>query len=268
MKNFREYLKTIRARGDYTFTTNQAARDLSISRNAVNCGVYKLKKQGDIVSPTKGLYLVVPPEHQSLGCLPAEELLPIIMKHWNLPYYVCLLTAAYYHGASHQKPQTFQVMVQKQLKPIVCGKVKIEFLYKQSLANLPTQQRIVKTGYLTIATPELTAMDLLLYPRRVGGLNAIATVLAELVDLLQPESLKKIMTEATEQSWIQRLGYLLEQLEGVDPQQQQLLLTEIQQYLHTVKMLPVRLASELPKQGANYNARWNIIENTTIESDV
>ena len=33
------------------------------------------------------------------------------MAHLSQPYYVALLSAAAYHGAAHQKPQVFQVMV-------------------------------------------------------------------------------------------------------------------------------------------------------------
>lgn len=46
--------------------------------------MYKLKKKGDIISPAKHLYVIVPPEQQSIGCIPAAELVPLLMKHWSL----------------------------------------------------------------------------------------------------------------------------------------------------------------------------------------
>ena len=99
MTMFRDYIKSVRARGYYAFTTAQALAELGVSPNALRCGMYKLKKKGDIISPAKHLYVIVPPEYQVIGCLPAEELVPLLMKHWGLSYYVCLLSAAYYHGA-------------------------------------------------------------------------------------------------------------------------------------------------------------------------
>jgi len=268
MKNFREYLKNIRARGQYAFTTEKALSDLGISRNAFNCGMYKLKKKGEVISPARYLYVIVPPEHQGNGCLPAEELLPILMKHWNLPYYVCLLSAAYYHGASHQKPQAFQVMTHKQLKPIICGKVKIEFVYRRSLDQLPLQQRTVKTGYLSISTPELTVMDMFTYPHRSGGLNHIATVLSELVEVIQPEALKIVMINSSEKSWIQRFGYVLEHVDSMDTEHQNKVIRVIQCYVDSLSLSPIPLAAELSKKGAIKNPHWQVFENTSIESDL
>ncbi len=193
MTKFQNYIKAIRASGHQSFTSEEALSNLGGSRNALICGMYKLKKKGDVISPAKNLYVIVPPEHQIIGCLPADELVPILMKHWGLNYYVCLLSAALYHGASHQKPQVFQVMVNKQLKPIICGKIKIEFIYKKSLDNLPIKKTPVKIGYLNIASAELTLMDLLLYPHHSGGLNHIATVINELIENIDPEKLKQLL---------------------------------------------------------------------------
>lgn len=49
-----------------------------------------------------------------------------------------------------------------------------------------TLQRInTPRGTLVISTPEATALDLVGYPHRAGGLNQVATVLAELADVAQ-----------------------------------------------------------------------------------
>ena len=265
--NFSDYIKHIRASGHYAFTTQEALSYLGISRNAFNCGMYKLKKKGEIVSPAKNLYVIISPEYQSMGCIPAEELVPILMKHWNLSYYVCLLSAAQYHGASHQKPQIFQVMINKQIKMLHCGKLRIDFVYKKSLTNLPTQAFTVKTGYLTMSTPELTAMDLLSYPRHVGGLNHIATVLSELIEKIDPELLIKLVKNSVEKAWAQRLGYILEHIETMDEEKQQ----DVANLLHHAleqSFNPVPLAPELLSKGQPRDHRWMIIENTTVESDL
>ncbi len=268
MTTFQNYIKSVRASGHLSFTLEKAVTDLHVSRNAIICGMYKLKKKGEVISPAKNLYVIVPPEHQSLGCLPAEKLVPILMQHWELPYYVCLLSSALYFGASHQKPQIFQVMVNKQLKPIICGKIKIEFIYKKSLENLPIKKIPVKTGYLVIATPELTAMDLLIYSHQVGGLNHIATVLSELIEEIDPKQLITLLEQSEKKSLIQRLGYILEHIDSMDEQKQKKVVQLLYKHIAHKSLTPVALAPELPTKGKPRDHRWMIIENTDIESDL
>jgi predicted transcriptional regulator of viral defense system len=268
MTKFQNYIKSVRAAGHQAFSINDAATTLGISRNAVICGMYKLKKKGDIISPAKNLYVILPPEHQAIGCLPADELVPILMKHLRLPYYVCLLSAALYHGASHQKPQVFQIMVSKQLKPIICGKIKIEFIYKKSIENLPIKKVAIKSGYLTIASPELTMMDLLLYPNHAGGLNHIATVLSELIEYIDPAKIINLLKQSETKAWMQRLGYILEHIESFEAEKQKNIIQLLYQHITKKSVTPVALAPELSSKGKSRNQRWMIIENTIIESDL
>jgi predicted transcriptional regulator of viral defense system len=267
MRTLKDYLKYLQANGRYSFTIHEASTMLKISYDALRSSIYKLRKKGEVATPAKGFFIIIPPEHQSIGCLPAEELIPILMKYLNLDYYTCLLTAALYHGASHQKPQIFQVMVNKQLKPIVCGNIKIEFIYKKNWDTLPTQNRTVKSGYLKIATPEVTAMDLLLYPHRAGNLNHIATVLSELLEAINIDELLKIISASKQKAWIQRLGYMLEKLDPVEVEKCDELVKALKKHLKKQSLTFIPLNPDLPKKGKNRNRDWMIIENTTIESD-
>ena len=75
------------------------------------------------------------------------------------------------------------------------GDVCIKFFYKKSLANLPPKNIleavVVRSGYLKISSPELTAMDLLSYPNPSRGINHTATVLSEIVEKIDPK--KKVI---------------------------------------------------------------------------
>ena len=267
MKKLNSYLKEVRANGRISFTTKEAIAALEISDNALRCAVYKLKKEGDLISPAQGLYVIVPPEHQAMGCIPAEELIPILMKYWNIPYYVCLLSAADFHGASHQKPQVLQVMLEKQMKPLTLGKLKIEFIYKKSLKDLPLVSKTVPTGYLHISSPELTAMDLLIYSHRSGGLNPIATVLSELSEAIDTKALVRLMQQSSEKTWVQRLGLILENIDTLDELHKNKLIQVIKHYLDQAHPMPILLVPSLPKNRGMLNSKWGIFENTTIESD-
>lgn len=262
-----KYIKVIRSKGKSYFTKEQALKDLKIKNYSLNARIYRLKQKGEIISPADKLYVIVPPEHRDFGCIPAEELVPILMKYKKLDYYVSLLTAAMYHGASHQKPQVFQVTTNKQLKTLKSGKVQIEFIYKKSLANLPSQNINVKTGYLKISSPELTTMDLLLYPKQCGGLNHIASVLSELIEAINPEKLTSLFKSSGEKTCIQRLGYILDKINTINNKKKKLTIFKLKALLNKQKPVYMPLASELPVKGCSRNDKWMIIENTTIESD-
>jgi predicted transcriptional regulator of viral defense system len=268
MRLFESYIKDVRKKGRLYFTTAQALTELNVQLNALYAGLHTLKRKGEIVSPAKGLFIIVPPEEQTIGCIPAEQLIPILMEHWGAEYYAGLLTAAMYHGASHQKPQVFQVVTNKRSKSVVCGKIKVDFIYKKSPQNVRIQKIAVRTGYLNISTPEATAYDLLLYPHHSGGLNNIATLLGELIEVVEPDSLIELAKEIRQRVWIQRLGYILDSIDVMDDEKKDRVLQKAQSYLANLDLYYVPLTPDLPTKGYPKNKKWMIIENTTIESDL
>jgi len=60
---------------------------------------------------------------------------------------------------------------------------------KKSLTGIPKENITVNTGYLKVSSPEVTAMDLLRYTSKSGGLNHIVTVLSELIESIDPDKL-------------------------------------------------------------------------------
>ena len=51
----------------------------------------------------------------------------------DLQNYAGLLTAAQQHGAAHQHPQEFQVIVERSGRPIVCGRVRVALMVHKNL---------------------------------------------------------------------------------------------------------------------------------------
>jgi predicted transcriptional regulator of viral defense system len=265
MINYSDYLKNLRKSGQISFTTKQLMTELKVSKDAALAAIHRMKKAGDIISPAQGFYVIIDSKYQAFGCIPDAELLPVLAKHLNLNYYVALLSAGLYHGATHQKPNSFQVITDRQMKrKFQFGDVRIQFIYKKSLENLPIQKVVVPTGYLKISSPELTTMDLLLYPERSGGLNHIATVLSELENI-DSDKLLKLAELSGEQSWVQRLGYILDQIKT---ENSEAIINSLTQYLSNKKLQFVRLVPEIPNTNYPRNKKWMIIENTTIESDI
>lgn len=266
---FIEYLDNLRSLGKRYFTFKQAIQDLKVSINSVKSGLYRMKNKKKLITPAKGLYVILPPEHQLQGSIPAEELVPILMTYLQADYYVSLLSAAIFYGAAHQKPARFQIITNKLIKhPLEFGQVTLEVIYKKSLANLPIQGFTVATGYLKVASPELVALDLLHYPSRAAGLNHIATVLTELVNAIDIDNLIELAKQIGEKAWLQRLGFILEKIDYMNEEKVLLLIDKLQEYLNGKMTVFVPLVSEIHKNGFPRIKKWRIIENTNFESDL
>lgn len=262
---FIDYIHDLIKHGKCAFSIEDAITALKIkSRKAIYSSIEHLVNKNELISPARGFYVIVPPEYQILGCLPAEYFIPYLMEHWKTKYYACLLTAAKYHGASHQAVMIFQVMVEKPRPTIVCGKIKIKFISNKNLTSTPTQIIATRMSMLTVSTPEGTAMDLLNYPHQSAGLNHIATVLTELHESINAEKLLELAENSSIFAWQQRLGYLLELVganELADVLKKHL---SKQNRVDYILLAPGKKAAKQAKK----NDDWKIIENIKIESDI
>jgi predicted transcriptional regulator of viral defense system len=73
------------------------------------------------------------------------------------------------------------------------------------------EDRKTDTGKMKISSAALTAIDLLRYPQASGGIDNVATVLAELAEKIDSSHLAAL-AEKAERPVVQRLGYLLDRL--------------------------------------------------------
>jgi len=266
---FIEYLDKLRSSGKRYFTFQKIMQDLNLSSETARAGIYRLKRDGKLMSPVSGLYVIVPPEYKSYGSVPAEELIPIMMKHLDAEYYVALLSAAEFYGASHQKPMVFQVITNRRIKhSLKFGLVHIKLIYKKSLTNLPTKDFVVSTGYLKVATPELIAIDLLKFLNYAGGMNNIATVLYELIESINVDKLIELAKNLDECYQLQRLGYIIEKIDVMDDDIKKTIIEVLAEYVSSNAKSYTPLASNISRTGYLRCKKWKIIENTDFESDL
>ena len=188
---------------------------LGVSPAAARLALRRLANKGLIASPARGFYVILPPEYRRLGCLPAEQFVPALMAHRRRSYYAALLSAAQFHGAAHHRPQTFQVALAGYRRPISCGRVAVSFITRARLAEVPFQSFNTPRGAIRVSSLEATAVDLVGYEKRVGGLAHAATVIAELAERIHPDRLAAAARTAPV-SWAQRLGYLLDLVGAAD----------------------------------------------------
>lgn len=254
-----DFINQLRSHGKYCFTVSDTEKALGLSKIATLNALKRLKPA--ITSPARGFYLIIPPEYQVLGCLPADMFIQDLMKYLELPYYVGFLSAAQYYGAAHQKPQRFQIVTSRNRRPIKCGRVYIEFIANKNIAQSATKKFNTSTGVISIATPETLAIDLVTAVQRAAGINNVATVLTELAESINSKTLIERAKASSEMFWVQRLGYLFDQL-SLDELSNALFEVIKEKKLHWVKLIPESSYKVLAR-----NSKWKIIINTEVEPD-
>ncbi|MBU6296960.1 MAG: type IV toxin-antitoxin system AbiEi family antitoxin [Alphaproteobacteria bacterium] len=260
-RHARDYAADLAASGRYSFSSQEARRALGVSADAAKLALNRLIKQGVLASPARGFYVIVPPEYRALGCLPADQFLPALMKRQKRPYYAGLLSAAQYHGAAHHRPQTFQVMTVGPRRAIVCGRVRVSFFVRKNIAKVPAQSFNTPRGTILVSTPEVTAIDLVGYHDRIGGLDQAATVLGDLAEALDPDKLVAAV-RSVPVSWVQRLGYLLERVDARDKA------AALKPYVRAQARNAVALLPSAPRTGAMRNDDWKLDINAELEPDL
>lgn len=133
------------------------------------------------------------------------------MVHLGRSYYVGYLSAAELHDAAHQRPQVFQVVVDRDLRDRSFGRVRLRFITNSVIADLPTVRRNTPTGTMAMATPELTAIDLANRPDHGGALHNVATVLIDLANdgQLHDEALAQLVDRFPAAA-ARRVGWIVE----------------------------------------------------------
>lgn len=260
--SLKDYIEQLQAAGQLWFTLNNAVVAMNVSRNACLSAIKRLKQQGVISSPARNFYIIIPPEHKKLGCIPAEQFIPHLMKLWNVDYYACLLTAAEYHGAAHQRPQRYQVMTTAYRRDVKCGSVCVQFIQKKKINNIPVTKVNTPYSIVCVSSPEMTALDLVMYQRLSGGLHHVATVLTELVEVMNAKDLKNVAEKIATTSCLQRLGFILEYLD------ENALSQAIYAVLCQRNFQYIPLSSKHKIEKTQRNDQWKLYINIKIEADL
>ncbi len=256
-----EWIETLPADGRYTFTRAQAEAASGASFVAVQTALRRLKKKGRIVSPWRGFYVFVPPEHRVTGAPPASWFIDDLMQHCGRRYYVGLLSAAALHGAGHQQPMVFQVFADKTTPAMQAGRASIKTYSSRHVDRAATVQVQTETGFMTVASPETTAFDLVRFPKEAGYWSNVATVVAELAEKITPKSLLDV-AEHRQLPDIQRLGFLLASV------QEERLAAPLAKWLGERRTTIVKLRNDRPGGGCDIDPRFRLIPNEEIEPDL
>ncbi len=261
-----EWIDKLLSYGKNAFSLGQIVETFpGYSETAIKRSLNRLSKKGKVVSIFKGYYLIISPEHYASGIIPPSLFMDGFMKYLGRPYYVGLLSAASLYGAAHQHPQEYFVVTNfPTLRTTTRKGIKINYV---SIKNIPytlLESRKTASGYLNISSPELTALDLIQYERRIGGLNRAATVLRELAGELRPEKFTVDLFESVTVISVQRLGFILTELDQTNLAEQ--LFNACKSAGLVFYRMPLVQSGNVV--GYTMDPRWKVIVNTKLDIDL
>jgi hypothetical protein len=189
--NFLEYhLDALRAQGRHTFTLPELRQEFDISDQALSKALRRLKQKKKAICLRKRFFVITP--------IPTPNLfIPDLMKFLNRDYYTGLLSAAAHHILMPELSIDHHIITTKPvLLPIRTNQLNINFYYKRQWQ----QDDIVND----ISSPELTALDLVHYADRLGGLNKIIEALDFLTEIMDAEALVVTAKNYADTTTVQR----------------------------------------------------------------
>jgi hypothetical protein len=192
-----------------------------------------------------------------------------MMKHLNAKYYVGLLSAASHWGASHQAAMTYFIVADKVIKPIALGRLKIAFVTKRNFDEINDVVQVSGVGgYYLTSSPELTAIDLIRFPKKSGYLNNVATVLEDLFDQINLSKLADLCTKSTVPTvTLQRLGFILDRVLGKEDAANCIEQILLNRTVSRSLLLASKESSQKRQTQFSFDDKWKVYENTTVEPD-
>ena len=253
-------------RGKYLFTKEDLTRNFEgISPDYLKNSISRLIRRGMVMSPWRSFYVAVPEEYRLKGHVPPLFYIDGLMSFVGRPYYVALLSAAYFQGASHQVPQSFMVITEgKTLRRVEKNGARIVFVSRNKIPDGLIEQTRTQTGDVNISSPMLTALDLVEYENKIGGISRVSEVLSELMEGVDFSEAEQQFYLASQAPVYQRLGYIIESvLEMKD--QADILFDGCQKAGLKFRKTPLKKGKEC--DGLAAETRWKIQVNVRIEMD-
>jgi hypothetical protein len=257
-----DFLQRSQARGKVAFALGEVCKQTGVSPVAALAQLSRLKAQVVRVSPKADFYLIIRPDQALMGGPPADWWLHAYFQSLGRPYYVGLLSAAAEYGSSHQAVQTFQVMTDRPMGKIHVGRISVEFFVRKNIAQVATRLKQPAFAPLLLSTPEATAIDLIRYSSRIGGIARAALAIQGMIEQFTANGIASALESGVEQPTLQRLGYILQKF------QPGLFSEAIAQELRKGRKRQVYLEPEgddITDENFRESAKWGIIENVNLD---
>ncbi|MCX6257859.1 MAG: hypothetical protein NTW49_08200 [Bacteroidia bacterium] len=253
------------SKGKYSFNLEEVRDHFQKdSAAAIKQSLNRLVRKQKVVSVFKSYYVIVSPQYQSMGILPASMFIDGLMTYLGRKYYVGLLNAAALHGSSHQQPQEYFVVTEYPVLRATHKKgVRINYISTRKMPPVSlTEKKKTTTGFITVSKPILTALDLISYEKRTGGLNRASEVIYELLEIIKPKDINEEFIMFSSVSALQRIGYIFEEV-----LKNKVLAERIIQLSQKagLKFSLIPLKASGSKEYSDINGKWKIEINTEID---
>ena len=261
-----EFVRMMDVRGKPFFTKDDVTSAFpSMNQHAITNSLSRLIEHKIIISPWRCFYVIVATEYKLKGIVPPSFYIDQLMKFLGRNYYVSLLSAASIHGAAHQRPQNFTVMVDGDaIRGGLKNGTELIFNRRKELCLVEIQKVKTQTGYMNVSSPLLTALDIICNENQIGGISRAAEVITEMAERIDFLGYKSDVLNYFPTAVVQRLGYILEIIGEKDKGDELFSMCD----KNGVKFrLAALKPSKLAKEGDEKNNRWKLIINQEIEAD-
>ena len=259
-----KYIKQLLSYEEYSFSLNELIENINKTETSIKRELVRLIAKKEIVNLRKGFYLIITPRYSRAQKLPIQLYIEKLFKYLDRNYYVALLSAAKFHGASHQQIQRDYIITETpKFKDISKNSIDIRFFTTSNWSGENIQIKKSDAGIYKISSPALTIVDIINHQTKLGGINRILSIIEELSEELKESDLIELISWYPNRSTLQRFGFLLEELRINEKVQELLFLN-----LKTTKFFPVLLSPEINVRPGAVNNKWKVDVNVKMESDL
>ena len=279
----RKWIQSLEEKGIYSFSMQELKEVFAhLKEKTILNTLGTLKKQGKLLPLWNGIYSIV--RFVDIGNAIdnkaiREEGKPYfyietLMQHLKREYYVALLSAVEVYLSPKEALQANEITVITSLPPLrdsFRGQGKIRYFVKKDIKNLreigvkrKTLPFSIKERTLRVASLELTAVDLLLYEKEIGGIQKAVEVIQRIKNHLSWQELPTEVILSTPVSIFQRLGYVLSFIkeEELAERLKERVLSTGKKFRRTL------LKTDVPEKGGEpFCPIWKIVVNISLQND-
>ena len=279
----RKWIQSLEEKGIYSFSMQELKEVFPLLKEKTILNTLgTLKKQEKLLPLWNGIYSIV--RFVDIGNATdnraiREEGKPYfyietLMQHLKREYYVALLSAVEVYLSPKEALQANEITVITSLPPLrdsFRGQGKIRYFVKKDIKNLreigvkrKTLPFSIKERTLRVASLELTAVDLLLYEKEIGGIQKAVEVIQRIKNHLSWQELPTEVILSTPVSIFQRLGYVLSFIkeEELAERLKERVLSTGKKFRRTL------LKTDVPEKGGEpFCPIWKIVVNISLQND-
>ena len=260
-----KYLESLAIGGQRYFLTKDVCATLSMKQSVLSVSISRLALNGKVKMIRRGFGIYT---GLTNGVLHPSFFIDAMMTFMNARYYVGLLNAASYFGASHQAVMTYTVVVDRVMKPILLDGLTIEFVTKNDFGDDGIDKVAGEGGYFNLSRPELTVIDLIRFPKKSGHLNNIATVYEDLTERLDMKKFSAVcLSSRTPTSALQRIGFIFETILDRSDIAKIIYQVFIRRTASRIRLSTYSGDKKEPAVSESFNKKWKLYVNTVVEPD-